>query len=254
MMTRVFLTFPVMLTGNGEAGRKGPLRWKDGSLLPRERAPRRGSVGRIEGARHYGEEVPEHGGGRPPDRVAHDVEEEYRPLLSADRPDLLAENLRQQQLGERDVQDLLDLAGMGDEIRWTGETGHERNDERLAGHRSEMVEFADGFRQGGIEGDLLEGFPHRRCPVVLARFLGATGEADLAAMAAQMLSPTGQHDMGQRRPRHRQVVEGGENGGGATVITTTVITTTAITTTAITTTLHRPGRGRGGESADHIVE
>ena len=55
----------------------------------------------------------EHGRGRSPDRVAHELEEVDRPVERRDTPPLLPEHLVQQELGQRDEQDPLDLRRVG---------------------------------------------------------------------------------------------------------------------------------------------
>src|SRR5690606_22599290 len=57
------------------------------------------------------EQLTDHRGGGAPHRVAVQLEERDRPQRIADRPQLLAKHAVEDQLVERDVQDLVDLGG-----------------------------------------------------------------------------------------------------------------------------------------------
>ncbi|CAB4627716.1 unannotated protein [freshwater metagenome] len=59
-----------------------------------------------------------------------------------------------------------------------------------------MIEFPDSGDEGRVEGDLLPGLAQRSRPEVLARILTATGKTDFAPMAAHVLRPPGEHDVG----------------------------------------------------------
>ena len=67
------------------------------------------------------------------------------------------EDTVEEQLGQRHVQDLLDLAGVGHQLGATGQFGHERHDEGFTRDGAQMIELTDRPHLARIEGDLLPG-------------------------------------------------------------------------------------------------
>src|SRR3954454_6161905 len=108
-----------------------------------------------EGAGDEPEELPEHRCGGDPDGVAHELEEDDRALPGAEVPTLLPEDLGQQQLGESDVEDRVDLGDARLQRRPAGQEADVGDDERAARDRRQVVELADDLDRRRVESRLL---------------------------------------------------------------------------------------------------
>ena len=151
---------------------------------------------RGDGAGGEAEELAEHGARGAPHGVADQLEEEDRTVLGPrERPPLLTEDRRVEELGDRDVEHLGHLGRVGHRVGTAGERRHVGDDERAAGDRGEVVELAEGLDAGGVEADLLVGLAQRGGPQVLALVLAAAGEAHLARVRAQLPRAPGEDDV-----------------------------------------------------------
>lgn len=145
-----------------------------------------------EGSGSDAEELAEHRARRTPDRVAHEIEEDDLAVVAVEPPSFLA--LMGQQLGDRDVEDGLDLVGAGPEVGAAGERYHVGDDERVAHHGGEVIELTDGFDEAPVEGDLLLGLAQCGGEQVLTGILSATGEGDLPPVHPEMTRSSSEHD------------------------------------------------------------
>ena len=137
--------------------------------------------------------VAEHGGRRAPDGVAAKLEEPDRPVEAEDAPALLAEDLVEQKLVERNVEDGVDFVGVGIERGPALDDPDIGDDVRPAGHGRQVVELTDDLDLSGVEADLLVSLPERGLHQIgVSGLLAAAGEAHLAGVAAEVPGPAGE--------------------------------------------------------------
>ena len=166
---------------------------------PRRRVRRYGvvEVAAAEGAGDDAEQLAQQRGGRAPHGVADQLEERDRLVVPAgEGPDLLAEDRRVEQLGQRHVQHRLDL----------GRAGGRRRAGRRAPTNGTMTTPLDTVARWSsspmisterrVEADLLLGLAPGARRRATRRLDPAAREADLALVGAQAPGPPGQHDVG----------------------------------------------------------